>query len=213
MQFSLALDDQSTDSVYPDAIDLTEKTELAVNTIKQQLISQFHCAVAYSAGKDSSLVVYLAIRALQELVSEGKSVPTLHLMQSDTGYEAPNVHNYAQGEIKKIREFAETNDLPVKVWIAKPNLSNDYFVQMIGGRTIASVPGTSRKCQQMLKANPLQKINRDIISYIKSETNEKKPRLCVLIGTRRDESAHRNNAMSKRKENALFPVWNENSNQ
>lgn len=213
MQFSLALDDQNTDSVYPDAIDLSEKIELAVNTIKQQMLNQWYCVLAWSAGKDSSITAYLAIRALQEMVAEGRKVSTLHLMMSNTGYENPIVHNYAQEEIVKIREFAEANNLPIKVWVAKPNLSNDYFVQMIGGRTIASVPGSSRKCQQLLKANPLQKIHRDIVADIKSETNEKNPRLCVMIGTRRDESAHRNNAMAKRKENALFPVWNESSNQ
>jgi len=213
MQFSLAFDDQNNDNIYPDAIDLEEKTRIAVNTIKQHMLNQWHCVVAYSAGKDSSVTAYLAICALEELIAEGKKVPTLHLMHSDTGYENPIVHNFATEEIKKIRVFADTKNIPVKVWVAKPNLSNDYFVQMIGGRLIASVPGTSRKCQQLLKGSPLQKINRDIIKDIKSKTNEKHPRVCVLIGTRRDESTHRNNAMSKRKENALFAVWNETSHQ
>lgn len=40
--------------------------------------------------------------------------------------------------------------IETRVWVASPNLSNDYLVGLLSGRTIMSV-GNNTKCQQMMK--------------------------------------------------------------
>lgn len=196
--------------------DLTfeEKVELAVSTIKIQMKSVFISSLAFSAGKDSSLTLALALRALEELKDEGYTSATLHIMHSNTGYENPLMDVYSKQEIKKLEQYIKAKSLNAKVWVATPNLSNDYIVQLIGGRTIATTPDSGHsKCQQYLKASPLGKINRKILKYEKLTNGLKKLELCVLLGTRKDESVTRGVAMDKRGENPFDPVYNKLSKQ
>jgi DNA sulfur modification protein DndC len=84
---------------------------------------------------------------------------------------------------------------------------------MIGGRTIATFPENDRKCQQMLKANPLTKLKKSIESEFVQTTGIKDARVCVMSGLRLSESSNRQSRMNARGDNASFPVWNEGSKQ
>ncbi|NRH44461.1 MULTISPECIES: phosphoadenosine phosphosulfate reductase domain-containing protein [unclassified Pseudomonas] len=187
---------------------LAEKVRAAVAVVKSLLQAGKHLVAASSFGKDSSVMVALALRAMEELQAEGFAVPELHVMNSDTLMENPVVHAYAQGEIKALRAYAKAKALPVRVWICRPNLTENWLVSMIGGRTVASLPGNSAKCQQQLKKAPLERTKRQIRAKIKAELGKafRDEDLVLLIGTRRDESAARERNMEARGERADVPV-------
>ncbi|WHT75603.1 phosphoadenosine phosphosulfate reductase family protein [Pseudomonas rhodesiae] len=184
-----------------------EKVRSAIDAIKQQVINGANLSVAWSGGKDSSVTLNLAYSALSELKAEGVEVPTLHLVNSNTRMENPRIDQYNKGQIKSIEAFAKSAGIPTRVWIASPNLSNDYLVAILSGRSIMSV-GASSKCQQMVKAAPLDKIKRQVKAYIaeKDGVKAKDANLVTLIGTRFDESSARATKMKARGESATDAV-------
>lgn len=187
---------------------LDEKVAVAVQVLKDQFRAGKRPILAVSFGKDSSVMLALTLMAMQQLQAEGFTVPELHVMSSDTLMENPAVLAYTKGEIKALKAYAERQGLPVRVWVCSPNLTENWLVSMIGGRTIASMPGNSAKCQQQLKKSPLDRTKRQIRAVIKHQMGAafSDDDLVVLIGTRRDESAARDSNMAARGESAFEPV-------
>lgn len=174
----------------------------AKKAIKEELKKGSHLCVGFSGGKDSSVTLAITLEAAKEWSEEGGVVPTIHCLQVDTRMENPVVHAYNKTQLKRIRDYS-TDQVPIKVWVAEPSLSQDYLVSLIGGRTIASV-GNSTKCQQMTKSSPLGKVKAHVKKFISGQTGEKRKNIRVVsvIGTRFDESVARGAAMAKRGESA-----------
>ncbi|NVL49836.1 hypothetical protein F2S72_08800 [Pseudomonas syringae pv. actinidiae] len=185
----------------------SEKVAIAISAIKAQVLQRRHLAIMWSGGKDSSCTLAIALMAMRELVDEGVTVPTLHVCHSDTLMENPVVVAYNEGQIQQMESYAKSSGIPMKVWVASPGLSTDYLVSVIGGRTIISV-GNNTKCQQGTKAQPLAKLKRQIRREIADATGTKPKAVEIvsLIGTRFDESAARNRAMTVRGESATIAV-------
>lgn len=184
-----------------------EKVATAISAIKAQVLAGRHPVVAWSGGKDSSVTLALTFAAFRELIAEGFTVPTLHIIHSDTLIENPVVAAYNKRQIKRIEQYSEKSGIAARVWVASPGLSNDYLVSLIGGRTIASV-GANTKCQQMMKATPLTRIKREVRRWVAETTGVPitKADLVSLIGTRFDESAQRKRMMEDRGESATEAV-------
>lgn len=185
-----------------------EKVANAVAVIKRHILDGKRFIGASSFGKDSSVMVALTLMAMQQLKESGFAVPEFHVMTSNTRVENPVVEAYSQGEIRALKAFAQENGLPVRVWVCSPNLTENWLVSIIGGRTIASLPGNSAKCQQQLKKDPLDRTKRQIKAVLKKEMGAaySEDNVVVLIGTRRDESAVRERNMEARGESAIEPV-------
>lgn len=198
-----------------DEVELDEKVSQCIGVIERYMRDDYCITLAYSGGKDSSVMLDLTLRALADLVKRGVSVNTLHVMNSNTGLENPVVEKYTMGELAKIEHYAIKNNLPVEVHVATPSLSNDYLVNIIGGRTIMTLPGMDRKCQQMMKANPMGRMKKTIEREILLEKGNdySLDKSILFCGTRRDESAHRKVQMLKRRESAFEPVKNEKMSQ
>jgi len=192
---------------------LQEKIKRTTNNMLALMESDWSFVIAASFGKDSSVLISLVLKTMELYEEKYGYMKPVHVMHSDTGYENPIVHAYAQNEINRLESYCAIKHIPLKVWVAKPNLSNDYLVLMIGGRTIATFPENSRKCQQYLKASPLQKTYRKIATEVSNSTHVKNPNIAVLIGTRFDESIKRQSNMSNRGETYDSPVWNDVSSQ
>ncbi|HDS1721758.1 phosphoadenosine phosphosulfate reductase family protein [Pseudomonas putida] len=214
MQQTIALLDVTETATFTNAapapvveLSMMEKVVIAVQAIKAQVLAGRHLSVAWSGGKDSSVTLSIALMAMRELIAEGISVPTLNLCNADTRMENPVVSSYNKLMIKRIKAYAETSGIPIRVWLASPGLSMDYLVSVIGGRTIMSV-GNNTKCQQMTKAYPLDKLKRQVRKHIAAETGVKAKAVQIvsLIGTRFDESATRGRAMADRGESAVDAV-------
>lgn len=188
-------------------VSFEQKLFNSVSAIKQQVMEGRHLVVAWSGGKDSSVTLNLAFTALRELKAAGVSFPTLHVIHSNTKLENPVVEAYNQGEIKSIEAYARAAGVPTRVWVASPNLSNDYLVGLLAGRTIMSV-GNNTKCQQMMKAAPLDRIKRQVRAFIASAdgVRPKDANLVSLIGTRFEESLARAIKMKERGESSTEAV-------
>ncbi|CAD0265105.1 conserved hypothetical protein [Pseudomonas veronii] len=108
-----------------------EKVLIAVEVIKELLRSGKHLIVACSFGKDSSVTLALTLRAMSELKAEGFDIPELSVMNSDTEMENPAIHAYSKTEIGVLKKYAQAKDLPVRVWVCRPNLSENWMVSII----------------------------------------------------------------------------------
>lgn len=186
---------------------MADKINGAIEAVKRVVRVGKQPVVAWSGGKDSSVTLNIAFTAIRELATEGFSVPTLNVMHSDTRMENPVIHCYNQSQMQKMQAYASDVGINMKVWVAKPGLSNDYLVSLVGGRIIASV-GSNAKCQQMTKADPLKRVKKAILRDIAVRLGRKctDDDIVSLIGTRFDESVQRERKMSERGESAFEAV-------
>ena len=193
------------------------KYEASKEVIKSYLLEGWALFDAYSGGKDSSVKLCLVLNAMQEFVAEhGKDkCPPLAIMHSDTLLENPVIAKHTHSELMRIKSFVAANNLPVSVHVASPSLSENYLVNVIGGRTILSTAETkNRKCAVAMKVNPIQRLKKKIMENLGKDYGDK---VLMLVGKRYDESASRHADMiangerpdvhvSRSGENLLSPI-------
>ncbi|WP_415912272.1 phosphoadenosine phosphosulfate reductase family protein [Neptuniibacter sp. QD37_11] len=177
--------------------DIDTKIATLKAKIKEYLANGWALFQAYSGGKDSSVQLALTMEALKEYISEhGRdNCPVLSVIHSNTLLENPEIDKHTLAEIQRIRDYAAANNLPVEVDIAIPSMSENYIVNILGGRTIASVAATSsRKCAKMMKVEPLKRLKKKILKRLHNNYGEK---VLTLVGKRYDESDARRADMIK----------------
>jgi len=183
-----------------------QKVERTVNVIKSLLRNSQPLNIATSYGKDSSVLLNLFLTAAVELKHEGVAIPQCMVMTSNTLIENPEMDMYVKEEIKKVDAFVKKHGLEnsIEVSLVTPSRSNHYLVNIIGGRTVATVAemGDS-KCSDMVKVSPLNKAKKRFFREYGIDN------VVTLIGKRTDESAHRAANMKARGENPEVPVKNE----
>lgn len=130
--------------------------------------------VAYSGGKDSTLVLHFAINYS---LKRGNKV---FVINSDTLVENPIMKHHVQENLKKIETYIKNNKLPHEIKVVTPETDETFWVQVIGkGYPLPHI--RFRWCQRVLKIKPVQK-------FLKSLN----PSECVLLlGHRMDESSIR----------------------
>jgi 3'-phosphoadenosine 5'-phosphosulfate sulfotransferase (PAPS reductase)/FAD synthetase len=118
----------------------------AIAAIKD-LLRRRQIPVAWSGGKDSSVILGLTIQAAQSLLADGAvlNAPIL-VTHGGTLVENPEIRAYADSEIARLRDYGERHAIPLQVHIAKPNLTESWQLRVIGGRALPSFPGTSHDC-------------------------------------------------------------------
>jgi len=178
------------------------KVNQAIAAIKQLLLDGDQIVIGTSFGKDSSVLLALALEAYEQACNASDKVEQLIVAHSETGYDSPLMVAHVQAEIQQLRSYIRQHGLNVRFELAKPRLSEDYLVQMIGGRTIATFPDNGSKCSMMLKVAPIQRLKRTIQS-------QSAQRVVTLVGTRFDESNARRQAMEDRNDRIDEPVYRE----
>lgn len=165
------------------------KVNNAISMLKKYYLDDKRSfCVAFSGGKDSTAVLYLIIKMLEELAYDNNlSKKTIYVVNSNTLAELPPVLNHIQHTLKQIKIFANKNNLPVKVKEVFPELKHTLNVQLIG---VGMPPPSSslRWCTDKLKVMPIDKKLKEIFpdgAFIS------------VIGTRSDESVDRANRMEK----------------
>ncbi|MCV6605795.1 MAG: hypothetical protein OIF34_10845, partial [Porticoccaceae bacterium] len=118
--------------------------------------------------------------------------PVLVVMHSDTLVENPVIHRHTRGDLARLQQYAQQHDLPVTVEVAEPALTENYLVNLIGHRTIASVAGSARTCSVELKVKPLQRLKAAILKRLQGDYGQ---RVLTLVGKRYDESDYRRRDM------------------
>ena len=187
-----------------DSVD--DKIVATRGAIKALMEAGKHCVVAVSFGKDSSVLLAVAIQALEEVIAEQGTAPTMFVITSNTLLENPLMDGYAMREVAKVRAYAKANNLPIEMRVATPNTSNNYLVNLIGGRLIASTPDAGRKCTVMMKVQPIQKLKKRLAKEMGYSKKEARDNFVTLIGKRYDESETRGRGMRDSGERPDEPV-------
>lgn len=136
--------------------------------------------VAFSGGKDSTLLLQLVYELLLDLGKD--ATKTVHVVSSDTGVEAPNVSAYLGKVLIQIQEGANKNGLPLRVHLVKPAPHEGFWAKLIG----AGYPSPTRWfrwCTTNMKIKPSRRVIEDITKTHGS--------VILLLGTRIDESSDR----------------------
>lgn len=186
-----------------------EQKVARVKTVYRDLLLQGKRALcAFSGGKDSSVMANLMIETLLEMKNAGEldrlsgDGSRLVVTHSDTRLENPVVNRFALSECRKMQAFFEAHDLPARVDIIQPGMSNNYLVGLIGGRLVATLPSMSSNCSLMMKVRPITSHKQAIFKAFG------KDEVFTAVATRRDESSARSGNMEERGDSELAPVLN-----
>ena len=143
--------------------------------------------VAYSGGKDSTLLLHLVFEMLKSMSPE-KRRRQVHVVGNDTLVESPLVIDHLRQSMKIIKAAAIKQELPLRTIITKPDIDQTFWVNVIG-RGYALPSRMFRWCTDRMKIQPTN-------GYILRRVSEH-GRVILLIGARKSESTNRKRAMEK----------------
>lgn len=182
----------------------TEKVARARQGIRVLLEAGRPLAVAYSAGKDSSVLMALVFDAAIEAKAAGTLLPSILVTHANTGIENPAYQQVANAEIGRIEAFAARNGLPLRVDVTEPALNDSWAVRIISGRALPTFANSAtRDCTISWKIKPQERQRKRALKEL-GESGAP----VILVGTRFEESVSRAKRMSERGETDL-DVWQE----
>ncbi|KJR43011.1 sulfurtransferase DndC [Candidatus Magnetoovum chiemensis] len=146
--------------------------------------------VAFSGGKDSTLLLQLVYQLLLDNKHKAKKI--VYVLSSDTHVEPPNIAEYLRQTLNAIEESAINNNLPIKVRLVKPNIEDRFWAKLIG-KGYPSPTYWFRWCTNYMKIKPA---NREILDITRRHGS-----VILLLGTRIKESIQRGQRMQSRQYN------------
>lgn len=144
--------------------------------------------IAYSGGKDSTLLLQLAWEVVVGLPAQERK-RRIFVVGNDTLVESPLVIRHLRESLKTIDSAAEREDLPIETEVTVPCIDQTFWVNVIGR---GYIPPTRnfRWCTDRMKILPTNRL-------IERLARESKGTI-LLVGTRRAESQSRQRAMDRR---------------
>ncbi|MDE2850359.1 MAG: DNA phosphorothioation system sulfurtransferase DndC [Acidobacteriota bacterium] len=144
--------------------------------------------VAYSGGKDSTLLLQLAWEAVLALPPE-EWCRTIYVVGNDTLVESPLVIGHLRATLKTIGEAALADGLPLQTRLTKPHIDQTFWVNVIGR---GYIPPTRnfRWCTDRMKIHPTNGLLETLVGTHGGAV--------LLVGTRRSESTSRRQRMDRR---------------
>lgn len=171
------------------SIKIEDKEETALEILEHYYLhDQRPFCVAYSGGKDSSVILYLTIKMLENLVKKGIELnKRVLVINSNTLAELPPVLQHLNESLAQIAHYSKEYNLPVEVKEVVPEEKNTLNVQLLG---VGMPPPSNqlRWCTDKLKVFPIDK-------EINATFEDGK--FISIIGTRRDESFSREARIEK----------------
>ena len=161
-----------------------------INEITEQYLEEDNnrpWIIAFSGGKDSTLMLQLAWQALQTIPSELRN-RKVYVICNNTLVENPSVIKYVDEILEKIQKGAVEQGMPITVDQTTPQLENTFWVNLIG-KGYPAPNNMFRWCTERLKISPTTKYITDRISQHGEAV--------ILIGTRSDESISRAKSIKK----------------
>ena len=146
--------------------------------------------VAFSGGKDSTILADIVFQALLETSPSRRTRP-IHIVSNDTLVESPLVMGHLRVVQSEIAEAARVLNLPITVVTTQPTVDQSFWVNLIG-RGYPSPNRTMRWCTDRLKITPTS-------NYVVESVNQNGA-VVIVLGVRRDESATRRQSIDKRGE-------------
>ncbi|MDE0632208.1 MAG: DNA phosphorothioation system sulfurtransferase DndC [Caldilineaceae bacterium] len=178
-----------TDSVPSDPPGLADRFEEICQAIKKEYCKRHSdpWIVAYSGGKDSTLLLQLVWETLLSLAPE-KRRREVHVIANDTLVESPIVIQHLKNSLQEIKLAAASEQLPISIGISQPYIDQTFWVNVIGR---GYIPPTRnfRWCTDRMKIQPTNRLIEAILSQHK--------RAVLLVGTRRSESQTRRRNMDR----------------
>jgi len=147
--------------------------------------NQIPWVVAYSGGKDSTMVVSLVINTLLLLPVEQR-LKKVVIVSSNTGVEIPTILNQINDELSLIQVFSDNHRLNITTHLLTPPISQSFWINLIG-RGYTAPTRNFRWCTQRLKINPVS-------TFIKSNFKS----AIILLGVRSSESRNRKRILDTR---------------
>ena len=144
--------------------------------------------VAYSGGKDSTLLLQLIWEVVAELPAEEQNRQVV-IVGNDTLVESPLVIRHLRESLETIGAAVEREGLPMETEITEPCVDQTFWVNVIGR---GYIPPTRnfRWCTDRMKILPTKRLIERLTRGSKGTV--------LLVGTRRSESQHRRRAMDRR---------------
>ena len=143
--------------------------------------------VAFSGGKDSTLVAHLVFEAVQRVRPSRRTRP-IFLLSSDTQVETPAISEFVASQLTTIAEGAGSLGLPLTSHLVRPEVSETFWVKLIG----YGYPAPTRNfrwCTDRLKIRPS---NAFLLEQIAEHGS-----VLVLVGSRAAESGSRARSIQK----------------
>ncbi|HAS8195745.1 TPA: hypothetical protein I7682_17845 [Vibrio vulnificus] len=167
------------------------KYEKAIERLQTLMRSGFSLYASYSGGKDSTCCVILLLEAIKRLINDGEHVPQCYISNTNTRREMPQIHQYLEGVMTKMTQYAVKNGLPVEVMTVEPPLTSRFTWTTVGrGKLPRYVGAKSRDCAIDEKIRP----SNSMVKRIESQASGK---VIALVGSRLDESSARGQSMAK----------------
>lgn len=183
---------------------IEQKIDRALGAILRLFQAAHPVVIAYSGGKDSSVVAALVLHAaLLHRAAGGE--PLVIVTTSDTKVKSPEVNLHYRAELKRMRAFGEQHGFTVIAKVVEPQLASTFQVKVLTGRALPSFPGLHGDCSVDLKIAPQRAFRRQLFRSL-AERGAAAPVTC--LGTRFDEGARRASGMRQRRESADTPASN-----
>jgi DNA sulfur modification protein DndC len=141
--------------------------------------------IGYSGGKDSTASLQLIWYALRDLPREHLTKP-IYVIATDTLVETPLIVDHVNGNLGKIGRFARESDLPITVHRLTPEVSDSFWVNLIG-RGYPAPHSRFRWCTERMKIKPADAF---ILGKV-AQYGE----VVLILGQRRSESNSRAQVM------------------
>ena len=184
-----------------EGLDTAQKAARAVSAIRVLLEGGRPLVIAYSAGKDSSVMLDLVFEAALQVKAAGLPLPNIIVTHANTGIENPAYQTVAFAEISRIRAFAAKHELPLRVDIAAPLFNDTWAMKILSGRGIPTFANSpTRDCSVSLKVVPQERQRKKVLQELNEEGDP-----VLLVGTRFEESAERKARMLSRGETDVEP--------
>jgi len=165
-----------------------EETKFHINTAIELLEYYYlndnrNMCIAYSGGKDSTVLIYLVFLMLKSCMKKNTFLKEkiIHIINSNTLAELPPLLNHIQTSLSSINSYAKKFKLPIKVHEVIPEVKDTLNVQLLG---VGMPPPSNsfRWCTDKLKVNPIDTKIRELFPS---------GEFISVIGTRKDESFDR----------------------
>lgn len=141
--------------------------------------------IGYSGGKDSTVSLQLIWQALRDLPPERLSKP-IYVIATDTLVETPIIVDHVSGNLGKIGKAAQDQELPISVHRLTPEVSDSFWVNLIG-RGYPAPHSKFRWCTERMKIKPADRFILDKVAQ--------HGEVVLVLGQRRSESATRAQVM------------------
>jgi DNA sulfur modification protein DndC len=175
-----------------------EPEERASRRIREVLLAGHPGVLAFSAGKDSSVLAGIALNVARGIIEKGFECPPIVILHGDTGVESPSVSALAKAEIRKMIAYAKKHNFTLRAKINHPKLSASWPVRVIGGRALPAFPDSRSDCTTDWKILPGQLGQKEVFADLAKIGKWKEP--VVMTGVRNEESIARDQRIKKRGE-------------